>query len=80
MKMFFAFLFSLILIHSFAQTNPKLQAKIDQQATEMEAKVIEWRRHFHQYPELSNRETKTGAYIVAHLKSLGISSRYPTLL
>ena len=77
MKMFFTFLFSLILIHSFAQTNPKLQAKIDQQATEMEAKVIEWRRHFHEFPELSNRETKTGAYVAEHLRKLGIEVQYP---
>ena len=77
MKMFFAFLFSLILIHSFAQTNPKLQAKIDQQAKELEPKVIEWRRHFHEFPELSNRETKTGAYVAEHLRKLGIEVQYP---
>lgn len=41
-------------------------------ANEIEAKVIEWRRHFHQYPELSNREVKTAAFIADHLKSLGI--------
>ena len=77
MKMFFTFLFSLILIHSFAQTNPKLQAKIDQQAKELEPKVIEWRRHFHEFPELSNRETKTGAYVAEHLRKLGIEVQYP---
>lgn len=43
----------------------------------MEAKVIEWRRHFHQYPELSNREFKTGKMIADHLKSLGLEVRYP---
>ncbi len=34
--------------------------------------VIEWRRHLHQYPELSNREYKTAEYITAHLRKLGI--------
>ena len=34
--------------------------------------VIEWRRHLHQYPELSNREFKTAEYITAHLRKLGI--------
>jgi amidohydrolase len=43
----------------------------------MEAKVIEWRRHFHQNPELSNREFKTGAKISEHLKSLGLEVKYP---
>ncbi len=55
-----------------AQTSSKLQAKIEQQAKEMEPKVIEWRRHFHQYPELSNREVKTAALVAEHLKKLGI--------
>jgi amidohydrolase len=62
---------------SDAQVNAKFQAHIDQQAKEMEPKVIEWRRHFHQYPELSNRETKTGQYIVEHLKALGLEVKYP---
>ncbi len=56
----------------FAQTNPKLQAKLEQQAKELEPKVIGWRRHVHQYPELSNREVKTAAYITEHLKTLGL--------
>lgn len=69
--------FALATLTSLAQVNPKLQAKIDQQAKEMEPKVIEWRRHFHQYPELSNRETKTGALIAEHLKKLGLEVQYP---
>ena len=35
-------------------------------------KVIEWRRHLHQHPELSNRERNTAAYIEKHLRSLGL--------
>ncbi|MCM4173943.1 amidohydrolase [Arenibacter sp. TNZ] len=38
----------------------------------VEQKVIDWRRDFHQNPELSNREFKTAEKITAHLKSLGI--------
>ena len=55
-----------------AQTSSKLQAKIEQQATEIEPRIIEWRRHFHQYPELSNREVKTAAIVAEHLKKLGL--------
>jgi amidohydrolase len=62
----------LVFGNAFAQMNSKLQAKVDQQAREMEGKVIEWRRHFHQYPELSNREIKTAAIVADHLKKLGI--------
>jgi len=38
----------------------------------LEKKVIEWRRHLHQNPELSNREYKTSAYVEKHLRSLGL--------
>ena len=37
----------------------------------VESKVIEWRRYFHEHPELSNREFETAKKIAAHLKSLG---------
>lgn len=77
MKKLFTIFFSLVAVSSMAQVNPKLQAKFDQQAKEIEPKVIEWRRHFHQFPELSNRETKTGAYIAEHLKKLGMEVQYP---
>jgi amidohydrolase len=50
----------------------KLQGKIDAQAKVMEEQVIAWRRHFHQYPELSNRETKTAEFVADHLKKLGL--------
>lgn len=38
----------------------------------LESKVIEWRRHLHANPELSNREYETAKYITQHLKSLGL--------
>ena len=41
-------------------------------AKAIEPKLIEWRRHFHQYPELSNREKNTAAKIAGHLRSLGM--------
>jgi amidohydrolase len=46
-------------------------ATIDSKANAVLPKVIEWRRHLHQYPELSNREVKTAEYITNHLRSLG---------
>lgn len=73
MKKFFSTLLGILTVGiSIAQMNSKLQVKVNQQAKEMEAKVIEWRRHFHQYPELSNREVKTAAFVADHLKRLGI--------
>lgn len=32
--------------------------------------IVEWRRHFHQNPELSNREFETGKYIAEFLRGL----------
>ncbi|MDQ2657969.1 MAG: amidohydrolase, partial [Bacteroidota bacterium] len=55
-----------------AQKNATPQARIDQLAKGIEAKVIAWRRDFHEHPELSNREFKTAEKIAAHLKGLGI--------
>jgi amidohydrolase len=73
MRIQLIFLVSLIFSVSVtAQVSPKLQSSIDQMAKAMEPKLIEWRRHFHQFPELSNREVKTAAKITEHLKSLGI--------
>ena len=41
-------------------------------AEEIEQQVIEWRRDFHEHPELSNREFRTAAKIAKHLQSLGM--------
>lgn len=38
----------------------------------METQLIEWRRYFHQNPELSNNEFNTAKKIEAHLRSLGM--------
>ncbi len=43
----------------------------------VEPELISWRRHFHENPELSNREFNTGKYIAEYLKTLGIEVRYP---
>jgi len=77
MKKIQILLFSLITLSASAQVNPKLQSKLDQQANAIESQVIQWRRDFHQNPELSNRELKTGAKIAEYLKSLGLEVQYP---
>ena len=45
---------------------------LDKDYSSVEDKVVAWRRDFHQYPELGNREFKTAEKIAAHLKSLGM--------
>ena len=56
----------------FGQTPQTLNDQVDQIADELESKVIEWRRDFHQNPELSNREFRTAEKVAAHLRSLGM--------
>jgi amidohydrolase len=72
-----SFLLFFLATISSAQVSSKLQAKLDQQVSEIEKQVIEWRRYFHQHPELSNREVKTGEKIAELLKSFGIEVQHP---
>ena len=41
-------------------------------AKPVDAKVLEWRRDFHQFPELGNREFRTSKRVAEHLRSLGL--------
>lgn len=45
---------------------------VDELANKVESDVIKWRHHFHEFPELSNREFKTAEYVADYLKSLGL--------
>ena len=57
---------------SVASDLDALHHSIDKLADQVEPHVIANRRHLHQHPELSNRETQTAAYIAEHLQALGI--------
>lgn len=53
-------------IHVQAKTNTgQLADKVNEQ-------VIQWRRHFHQHPELSNQEFETGKTIAEQLRKMGM--------
>ncbi len=67
MRKHVVFLIVLVCITVEAQNS-----KIDKMIDAIEPKVIEWRRDFHQNPELSNREFKTAEKIAKHLKGLGL--------
>jgi amidohydrolase len=71
------FISATLLNPIFAQTSLRpvidtplenLKTQIDTKASAIEPKLIEWRRHFHENPELGNREFKTAEYVIAHLK------------
>ncbi|HET6264174.1 MAG TPA: hypothetical protein VFD95_04910, partial [Usitatibacter sp.] len=46
-------------------------ASIAAAADRIEARVIAWRRDFHQNPELGNREVRTAHIVAEHLRALG---------
>ncbi|QLE02665.1 amidohydrolase [Galbibacter sp. BG1] len=63
----------LFLLLAFAiSLNNYSQNSLEADINEVESEVIEWRRDFHENPELSNREFKTADKIAKHLKSLGL--------
>ena len=66
-------LFSLLALSAstYAQTDA-LRNKVKQSADIIEPKIIEWRRDFHEHPELGNRETRTAGIVAKYLQSLGI--------
>ena len=70
MKRSLGFLLIVLLSVSFAAGQAidytSLQQAIDQKIDEIEEKTIQWRRHFHQYPELSNQEFETAKVIEKH--------------
>jgi len=65
-------LFLFVLVSTFSLCAQTSSQTIDKLSTKIEEKVIQWRRHLHQNPELSNREFKTAELVAKHLKSLGI--------
>ncbi|RMG01417.1 MAG: amidohydrolase [Acidobacteria bacterium] len=68
-----------LIIASFLFTHQvlpiDLSEEINKAVEKIMPKVIEWRRHIHQYPELSNREYKTAKFIEEHLRRLGLEVR-----
>lgn len=66
------FIFSTASINIFAAD---ISAEIKQASDKILPQVIEWRRHLHQFPELSNREFKTSKFVEEHLRALGLEVR-----
>jgi amidohydrolase len=66
---------TLIALSLLATTAHAQNTAWQQTAESLQPKLTTWRRHLHQYPELSNREVNTAAYITKHLQSLGLEVR-----
>jgi len=77
---FFAGILSILIVLSVfnapgwaqAPAGSPLSPEIERLAKEVESRMIEWRRDFHQNPELSNREFRTSKIVAEHLQKLGL--------
>lgn len=67
MKKLIASLFLISPLFLFAQN-----AEVSKRTDVITQKIIDWRRDFHEHPELGNQEKRTAAIIAKHLQNLGI--------
>ena len=61
-----------LLLGSISATATPAWEAIDELVANNSAQVIEWRRWFHQHPELSNREFNTAEYVARELTNMGL--------
>lgn len=52
-----------------------MSREIEAATAKIMPKVVEWRRHIHQHPELSNRELNTAKLVADELRRLGLEVR-----
>jgi amidohydrolase len=63
---------SLALLSGTASADDALNQRLLKAGDALEPEVIALRRHFHQYPELSNREFETSKRIAKELRAMGL--------
>jgi len=66
------YLFAFIVSKLHSQKLDASETAIEIQVNKLQSKSISWRRQFHEYPELGNREFKTARIIADHLRSIGL--------
>ena len=47
--------------------------RVEQLTIDVTPKVVQWRRHVHAHPELSNREKLTAKYVTERLREIGVT-------
>ena len=71
-KLVGSLILALAVVTSAAGGAQSLSTDIDKLTIAVEPELIQWRRHLHANPELSNREVETARYVVERLKSFGL--------
>lgn len=72
MKNLFLLFAVFFLFNTELYPQDNLPDEMAQAINAVEQEVIQWRRHFHENPELSNREFKTAEYVAKFLTDLGL--------
>lgn len=68
----FLFVVAILLPPLFGSAQNALKTEAAKRAESITQKIIDWRRDFHQHPELGNSEVRTAGIIAQHLQSLGL--------
>ncbi|WP_315385558.1 M20 family metallopeptidase [uncultured Stenotrophomonas sp.] len=70
-------LLSALLLASpaLAAAAPAERPEVTAAAARLQAQVVQWRRDFHQHPELSNREERTAAKVAEQLRAMGLKPK-----
>ncbi len=72
----FAFVLALVTIAASAEAQAsRIHSELDRRVTEVNPKVVAWRRDIHEHPELGMSETRTAALVATHLRGLGMDVR-----
>lgn len=75
MRLILSAIIALGISTSLYGQSTRLDAQVDRLASQVQQKVLTWRRDIHEHPELSNRETRTANLVATHLRSLGLEVR-----
>jgi amidohydrolase len=65
----------LLALPALAHAQDGQRPEVTAAAQRLQAKVVEWRRDFHQHPELSNREARTSAEVAKRLRAMGLKPK-----
>ena len=70
-------IFAAVLLLAFSVSGfaTDLKGEADAATAKIMPQVIQWRRHLHQHPELSNREFNTSKLVAEQLRKLGLEVR-----
>lgn len=72
MRRLLALVWPMTLIAS-ATAAPSLRDRVDAALGNVQPSIVTWRRDFHRFPELSNREFRTSKIVAEHLRRLGMT-------